>query len=287
MAINFVFGFDIYSYGKVDNMINKISITNNYSNTVQYNPKFKGHDDGSTLNKTQKAKILGSSAVGVGSVMAVLAKHKGFSLNPIRIAKTPIKDWAIFRYKPENNIIEFKAPQIIAVATGSVAGGYIGGSIVDKQNKKAKKREVLNQLLGNVLVPVGCVASGAMLYDKYAKQIEWAMPQIKPTIFKGKATKAINVINKILTKLPNAGGTILFLSVGIFLGNRVSNLINEKLYHKKVDRNIRPTDFAPHIDDVCMATTMMNKGSSFGEKLGRIIPLALLVPGYETGIAQD
>jgi hypothetical protein len=77
------------------------------------------------------------------------------------------------------------------------------------------------------------------------------------------------------------------LSVGIFLGNRVSNLINEKLYHKKVNRNICPTDFAPHLDDICMATTMMNKESSFGAKLGRIIPLALLVPGYETGTAQD
>jgi hypothetical protein len=269
-------------------MINKISITNNHFNTLQNNPNFSGHcEENRKLTKKQKAIILASSAAGVGSVMTVLAKQKGFSLNPIKIAKTPIKDWAIFKYKPKNEIIEFKAPQIISVATGSVVGGYIGGTFVDKQNTKAKKREVLNQLLGNVLVPVGCVASGAKLYDKYANKIEGAMPQIKPTIFKGKATKTINIINKILTKIPNAACTITLLSIGIFLGNRVSNLINEKLYHKKVDRNICPTDFAPHVDDICMATTMMNKESSFGAKLGRIIPIALLVPGYETGIAQD
>jgi hypothetical protein len=284
MAINFMFRFDIYSYGKVNKMISKISITNNYSNTLQNNPKFSGHcEENNKLTKKQKAVILASSAAGVGSVMAALAKQKGFSLNPVKIAKTPIKDWAIFKFKPNDKIIEFEAPQIIAVATGSVAGGYLGGSYVDKQNRKAKKREVLNQLLGNVLVPVGCVASGAKLYEKFADKIEGGMPQFKNI----KNSKMINNINKVLTKLPNAACTIGLLSIGIFLGNRVSNLINEKLYHKKVDRNIRPTDFAPHLDDVCMATTMMNRESSFGAKLGRVIPLALLVPGYETGIAQD
>jgi hypothetical protein len=279
-----MFSFDIYSYGKVDKMINKISATNNYSNTLQNNPRFSGHCEGNNnLSKKQKAVILASSAAGVGSVMAVLAKRKGFSLNPLKIIKTPIKDWAIFKFNPQDKIIEFEAPQIIAVATGSVAGGYLGGTFIDKQNAKAKKREVLNQLLGNVLVPVGCVASGAMLYEKHANEIEGAMPQFKNL----KNSKVIENINKVLKKLPNAACTIGLLAVGIFLGNRVSNLINEKLYHKKVDRNIRPTDFAPHLDDVCMATTMMNKESSFGAKLGRIIPLALLVPGYETGTAQD
>ena len=32
---------------------------------------------------------------------------------------------------------------------------------------------------------------------------------------------------------------------------------------------------------------MMNEVSSFGSKLGRIIPIALIVPGYKTGTAQD
>ena len=62
---------------------------------------------------------------------------------------------------------------------------------------------------------------------------------------------------------------------------------NEKLYNKKVERNIKPSDFAPHVDDLCMAISMMNKETSLGSKLGRIIPLALIVPGYQTGIAQE
>lgn len=254
--------------------MNTLSI-NNYNT-----PTFGHNHTQSNLSTKKKAVVLASSAAGMTPVMAVLAKRKGFSLNPVKIFKTPIKDWALLKYAPKDKAIQFEAPQIIAVATGSVAGGFVGGSIVDKHNIKAKKREVLNQLLGNVLVPVGCVASGAMLYEKYADKIEGAMPQLKST------KKAAKVFNKVLQKIPNAATTLGLLGVGIYLGNKVSNFINDKMYHKKVERNIKATDFAPHVDDVCMAASMMNKESSFGAKLGRIIPLALLVPGYQTGIAQ-
>lgn len=245
------------------------------------NPAFTHAHVESDLSQKKKAVILASSAAGMAPVIAMLAKGKGFSLNPAKIIKTPIKDWALFKYAPAQKFIQFEEKEIIAVASGSVAGGFIGGSIVDKQNRKAKQREVLNQILGNVLVPVGCVGMGSRLYDKYVDTIEGAMPQ-----FKG-SSKTIKTINKILTKLPNAALTIGFLGVGIYLGNKVSNLINEKLYHKRVQRNIKTSDFAPHVDDLCMAASMMNKDSTFGAKLGRIIPLALLVPGYQTGISKD
>ena len=107
------------------------------------------------------------------------------------------------------------------------------------------------------------------------------MPQIKSL------SKNAKILNKVLKKVPQAAATLTALGVGIFFGNRVSNYINEKIYHKKVDRNIRATDFAPHVDDLCMSITMMNPNSTFGQKLGKVIPLALIVPGYETGIAQD
>ncbi|MDE6139314.1 MAG: hypothetical protein K2F57_07575, partial [Candidatus Gastranaerophilales bacterium] len=255
-------------------IINKVSV-NNYQH-------FAGHDSGNEMTRKQKAVVLASSAAGMTPVLVTLAKHKGFSLNPAKIIKTPVKDWAIFKYAPKEKSIQFEEAEIISVATGSIVGGFIGGTFVDhKSNRKAKQREILNQLLGNILVPVGCVGLGSRVYSKFAEQIENAMPQIKS--FK----KPAKIINAVLRKLPNAATTLGLLGVGIYLGNRVSNLINEKLYHKEVDRNIRPSDFAPHIDDVCMATSMMNKESAFGSKLGRVIPLALIVPGYETGIAQD
>lgn len=275
-------------------MINKItmnSVSNNYSrlsdsknNADAKNLNFTGHSHGSENNLTnkQKAVILTSSAAGITPVLAFWAKRKGFSLNPAKIFRTSVKDWAIFKYSPREKAIEFEEPQILSVAAGSVAGGFIGGAMVDdKYNLRAKKREVLSQLLGNILVPVLCVGQGSRLFEKYAARIENAMPQLN------KNTKFANGIDKCLRCVPNAAATVGFLGIGIYLGNKVSNLINEKLYHQKVERDIKASDFAPHVDDLCMATSMMNKESTFGSKLGRIIPLALLVPGYQTGCAQE
>ena len=225
---------------------------------------------------------MASAVAGMTPVLMVLAKKKGFSLNPQKIFRTNIKDWALFKYSPSDKAIDFGNPiNIIATAMGSVAGGYAGGAIIDNKNVKAKKREVLNQILGNVLVPITTVYLGSLAYGKYQNRLEAAMPQIKSL------DKSAKVLNNVLKKLPQAGATLAALGAGIFLGNKVSNYINEKVYHKKIDRNIRATDFAPHVDDLCMATTMMDPRSTFGQKLGRIIPLALIVPGYQTGIAQE
>lgn len=264
-------------------MINKLN-TNSMYGYNSYNQDFTGHSHSSNnnMNKKQKAVVLASAAAGMTPVLAVLAHRKGFSLNPAKIVKTPVKDWAIFKYAPVDKSIEFEAPQILAVASGSVAGGFVGGALVDdKSNIKAKKREVLSQLFGNVSVPVACVWAGSKIYNKFADKIEGAMPQLNGS------KKSTRILNKCLKKLPNAATTIGLLGVGIYLGNKVSNFINEKLYKQKVERNIKASDFAPHVDDLCMATSMMNKESTFGSKLGRIIPIALLVPGYQTGIAQE
>ena len=179
--------------------------------------------------------------------------------------------------------------EILGIAAGSVAGGFIGGCLVDKkENRKAKQREILSQMVGNIAVPVFLVGQGARLYGKYENRIENAMPQFKlEKITNGTLKKAANFTNKFMKVLPNAACTVAFLGVGIYVGNKVSNFINEKLYKKEVDREIRATDFAPHFDDLCMAISMMNKSSSVGSLLGRFIPLALLVPGYQTGITQE
>ena len=231
------------------------------------------------LTTKQKAVILASSAIGMAPVIATLAKKKGFSLNPAKIIKTPIKDWALFKYKPENEFIEYGGKEIMSVASGSVVGGFVGGAIVDKDNLKSKKREFLNQILGNVAVPISCVWAGAKIFKKYEDHLIKMMPTVKET------RKGAKIINMISTHIPQAFFTLAFLGIGIYLGNKVSNYINDHLYHKKVDRKIKATDFAPHVDDICMATSMMDS-SSFGDALARVIPIALLVPGYQTGIAR-
>lgn len=258
-------------------------------NSSSFTHTYIEHDN---LPLTQKAVVVATSAAGMALPLAFWSKKAGFSLNPKKIIRTPVKDWALFKYKPINKAVKFEGPQIMTVAAGSVAGGFAGGVIVDKENIRAKKREVLSQLLGDVIVPIMCVWGGAKAFNKYSDKLQSAMPKIKNnfkifshTVKKdSKFTKAMNAISE---NIPNILATIGSLAIGIISGNKVSNEINEKLYHKKVERGIKATDFAPHVDDVCMALTMMNEKSTFGSKLGRIIPLALLVPGYETGTARE
>lgn len=264
-----------------------ISRVNSYNLNTQ--PSFTAHGAQTDMNKKQKRIVLASAIAGTAPVLALLAHKKGFSLNPAKILKTPIKDWAIFKYKPVNESIQYHEKEILGVAAGSVAGGFIGGCLVDKkENRKAKQREILSQMVGNIAVPVFLVGQGARLYSKYENRIENAVPQFNLNkISNGALKKVAGFTNKFMKVLPNATCTLAFLGVGIYVGNKVSNFINEKIYKKEVDREIRTTDFAPHFDDLCMAISMMNKSSSVGSLLGRFIPLALLVPGYQTGITQE
>ena len=168
------------------------------------------------------------------------------------------------------------------MAAASVAGGLTGGAIFDdKKHFKAKLRESVNQILGNVLVPVACVGAASRLYKAHKEKLISVMPQLKNT------GKAANNFNKVLRVLPGSLATVISLGIGIVAGNKVSNFINEKLFHKKVERNIKGSDFAPHVDDLGMAVSLMadkSKGASF---IQRIVPLFLCVPGIETGTHRD
>ena len=265
-------------------MISSVEIVkpNNSYNSLnrRNNPSFNGETT-DELSLKKKAAVLTGAAVGMIPAIAYFAKGKGYSLNPLKIFKTNIKDWAIFKCKPENKVIDYEIAEILSIATGSVVGGFTAGAIVDKANLKQKKREFLNQMLGNIITPVTCVWSGAKIFGKVIDNLKDMMPTIKSD---KKIAKFLNTVSK---NTPNGVFTLAFLYAGIFAGNKVSNYINDHVYKKKVDRNIRATDFAPHLDDVCMAISMTNKNSPFATKLGRLIPFALLVPGYETGSARE
>ena len=233
-----------------------------------------------------KVGVAATTALATGCALAHIAKKQGFSLSPSVIKKTPVKDWAVFRLydknRPDRKLIELEEKEILELATASVAGGLAGGLLFDdKQYKKSKIRESVNQLLGNVAVPVACVGAVSRLYKKYKPQILAKVPQVKET---GKFTKNFN---KALKGIPFSIATVVSLGVGIIAGNRVSNLLNEKVFNKKMDRKIKGTDFAPHVDDLGMAVSLMadkSKGASF---ITRIVPAFLCVPGYEVGTHRD
>ena len=237
-------------------------------------------------DKYLKAKVVCTTALGVSCALAHIAKKQGFSLSPSAIKNTPIKDWAIFKLfdkkNPDRKLIELEGPEILEIATASVAGGFVGGILFDdKKYKKSKIRESVNQLLGNVAVPIACVWGISELYKRNKTKILSLIPQIKET---GKLSK---LTNTILKNAPSSIATIFSLTVGIISGNKVSNFLNEKVFHKKVERGIKKTDFAPHVDDVGMSLSLMADKSKFISVIQRAVPLFLCVPGYETGVHRD
>ncbi len=255
------------------------SFTSKRGTQTDYNEKRE-----QPLNKTG---VLLSSVAGVGAMSAVIAKKQGFSLNPKVIFSQKPKDWAMFKIfskkQPNAKLMEIEAPQILMLATGSAAGGLAGGAVFDdKKHFKSKLRETVNQLLGNVLVPVVCVGGVSLLYKNYQKQILSKVPQIANA-----TAKPAKIINKFLKVLPSASMTAAALVAGIIGGNRLSNFINEKVYHKQVDRKIKKTDFAPHVDDLSLAVTLMAKKSPLSTAITRTVPAFLCVPGYQIGTHRD
>lgn len=223
-----------------------------------------------------KRKILATAALGTACAFGVIAHKQGFKI--ANLSKSPVKDWALFKIKGDTLHIEEK--EVIGLATGSVAGGLVGGAVWDKGNIKAKFQESLSQLLGNVAVPIFCVGQASKFYKKHENDILKHVPTIK-----GEDKGLVKYTNLALKAIPPVGVTAVALGVGILAGNKVSNFINEKVSGKKTDRNIRPTDFAPHVDDLCLAITLMAPGTPVGEVIAKTVPFFLTVPGYETGIA--
>lgn len=233
-------------------------------------------------DKRMKIGVTATTALAVSGAFAHIAKRQGFSLNPSVIRKTPMKDWAIFsiydKKNPLKREVSLEGKEIIELASASVAGGLAGGLVFDdKKYRKSKLRESVNQLLGNVLVPVGVVWGASELYKKNENSIMKFVPQITE---KGKVSKYFNTA---LRAIPGSVVTLVALGTGIFVGNKVSNFINEKIYHKKVDRDIKASDFAPHVDDIGIAVSLMADKSKGASIIQRIIPPFLCVPGYQTG----
>lgn len=248
-----------------------------------------------------------TTILGVGTALALIAKKQGFSLKPKDIKNSKIKDWALFKIynkkHPDAKVLEIEEPEILTMAAGSVAGGLLGGALFDeKKHFKSKAREAVNQMLGNVIIPVAFVGGASRIYDKYKGKILGIVPQIKYSkdnfVIKKLAAKmkpdnlqkadkflagAVKYTNKFLKVIPPSGITAVALGAGILTGNRVSNFINEKVFNKKVERKIQGTDFAPHVDDLSMAISLMADKSALTSVISRTIPAFLCVPGMEVG----
>ena len=227
-----------------------------------------------------------TSALGVATAVAIIAKRQGFSLSPSAIKNTKIKDWAIFKItdkkRPDEKVMKFGWKEIMGIGTGSVTGGLIGGAIFDKkENFREKCSEAVSQMLGDISIPLSFVALPTMLYKKFEDLAKAETTHLKLQ----KVSKFVqsNKLLKVLCPTIVSGSS---LAVGIIAGNKVSNKLNEKVHGVKQERGIRITDFAPHLDDVCLAITLMAEKSPIGDIVSKFVPIALTIAGIETGTAN-
>lgn len=254
---------------------NPTKLRNSNSQNTQ-NKEFQGNfaNTNSVLSNKKKIGIFTTTLLGVGAVMAATLKKKGYSLKIKDIINTAKRDYKKLglldiTYDSKKHEVE---TLVTKLALGSVGGGLLGGILFDKkENYNAKIRESIIQLVGNIFTPLACVAVGMRTFKKYGDKI--------PETHR-------------LLKIPTKGAANLLasgicLATGILLGNKVGNLINQSVFHSKEERKIKLSDMSPHIDDVCVATSLIAAESQIGPYISRIIPAALMVAGVSTGFAQE
>lgn len=214
-----------------------------------------------------KTGVFISTLAGVATAMYMTFRAKKLRMDNLKDFFTHLKT---VKYEKEKHEVEWLVGRL---AVGSVGGGLIGGAILDKKdNFKAKAREAVVQLVGNIAIPLGCVAGGLTVYEKY---------------FESKVVKALKLGEK--TKgIPGVILSIGCLVAGVFSGNKTGNFINKEVFGCEEKRTLKVSDMSPHIDDLGVAAAfVVPKDKPVGAVIARIIPAALMIAGISTGVAQE
>ena len=136
----------------------------------------------------QKSVVAATTALGVATSCALLAKKAGYSLAPNKLFKDVKKSYLAK--------VHYEWPEVVAIGAGSCLGGLVGGYLIDKdkENRKVKQREAIMHF-GNIAIPIFTVG---MVVDKLFKN----------------ANKWIK-----------AGAGMAGIAVGLYLANFVTNCL--------------------------------------------------------------
>ncbi|MBQ4123908.1 hypothetical protein IJD44_09375 [bacterium] len=235
--------------------------SNLISQTKNNSDKFEKTEGKKVDTKVKIASILGSLtgiAAAVGGIYA-LAKKK----DPNTLLRN----------------LRYDEPQLVMLGTGSILGGLTGGLLADKnkENRKPKFREALQQFFGSVLAPMGVLSVTMPLFEKTG----FKLPQINSS------SKIAKVINPLLATLPRSIVVILSLVGGMEVGNSIINKFNNKIFKENVKHEVKPEDYLVHSDDLCVAANFLFKDSKIISSItSKILPLTFAVSGAKTGMQQ-
>ena len=215
---------------------------------VNYNTQSFKHfgetEQKNPYSKKQRAVVAGMSALGTAVSCAILAKKAGYSLKPSKMFKN-IKNSYLAK-------VHYHDEQVIPIGVGSVLGGLAGGYMIDKDKKarKEKRREALMQI-GNISIPILTVDFLSGKLEKYGK-------------------------------VAQSTGAVAGIFAGVYLANIIMNRVNNFIFRQKEGRDMKITDFSAHLDDAVVAANYVST-HPIVHTIGRIIPIALMIPGNEVG----
>ncbi len=153
--------------------------------------------------------------------------------------------------------LELGIKEGIELCTASTIGGLTTGLIVDKpENRKAKLKDGVNQLVGNTFIPFGFLALANLCTKKLPKVVQSLV----------------------------AVGALIGTT---FLGHNVADKINEKLFKEKSGYKCTFKDFATDFDDVIFATSTVLKSKKLYQMTATICPITYLTHGYLAGTRQE
>lgn len=152
--------------------------------------------------------------------------------------------------------IKYELPEVLALSTGSIAGGVLGGLAADKKaNKKRKIQEGVFQFM-NATVPTA-ISGGLLLAIANSKKYKES-------------------------RVAQVGAIVGALAVGMPLAAKLSNLINDPK-DKEPDRKITLKDSVVNMDDALGALVIAKFPLIEATHLDKALPVIFAWCGYRAG----
>ena len=175
--------------------------------------------------------------------------------------------------------LKYAEKDALLIGAGSIVGGLAGGLIADrnKENVNPKLREASQQFVGNTLFPIVTSAFANKTLDKSG----FKLPQINST------SKIAKIANVALAAAPKVVVTLASLIGGMQVGNKLMNVVNNKIFKEDVKHSIAPEDMLVHSDDICLTANLLLKDTkAISSVTSKALPLSMIIPGAKAGMQQ-